>query len=304
MRSFTTIGTLEQGESIPNGGQHARYFCVVGKSGFPHVGHVRATEFIRPMRGRSGPWLVRCDDGAHYVVKFPDNPQHVRILANEMLACRLAKLVGLPVAASAFVEFIPGLAGPAPTPRSNVGARPEGGTASLSFGSRFPGPPERTLVVDFLPDRLLSKVQNLVDIFVGGFVFDKWTCNCDGRQVVFFRSAEDAGRPYTGLLIDQGFCFNGAAWNFPDSPIRSLCPWRLVYDTITSLESFEPFISRIESLGPANLERCAADIPSEWRSPDPGELMPLLSRLYARGKKLRQLILEAKTTSRFFRNWV
>jgi hypothetical protein len=304
MRSFTAVGTPERGEPFPNVGQHAGHFCVVGKSGFPRVGHVRASEFIRPMRGRSEPWLVRCDDGAYYVVKFPANRQHVRILANEMLACRLAKLLGLPVAASAFVEFVPELAGPAPTPWSNVGARPERGAAILSFGSRFPGPPERTLVVDFLPDRLLSKVRNLVDIFVGGFVFDNWTCNCDGRQVVFFRSAEDAGRPYTGLLIDQGFYFNGAAWNFPDSPIRSFYPRRLVYDTVTSLESFEPFISRIESLGPTNIERCAADIPSEWRSPDPGELEPLLSRLYARGKKLRQLILEAKITSRFFRNWV
>jgi len=255
------------------------------------------------MRGRSEPWLVRCDDGAHYVVKFPDNPQHVRILANEMLACRLAKLVGLPVAATAFVERVPELAGPVPTPRSKVGARPERGIASLSFGSRFPGPPERTLVVDFLPDRLLSKVHNLVDIFVGGFVFDKWTCNCDGRQVVFFRSAEDAGRPYTGLLIDQGFCFNGAAWNFPDSPIRSLYPRRLVYDTVTSFESFEPFIFRIESLRPANIERCIADIPTEWCSPDAGELMSLVGRLCARRKKLRQLIFEAKVISRCFRNW-
>jgi len=303
MRSLTTGGTRERGAPVPNVRRHARHFCVGGKSGFPRVDHVRATEFTRPMRGRSEPWLVRCDDGAYYVVKFPDNPQHVRVLANEMLACRLARLVGLPVAAIAFVVLVPEPAGPAPTPRSNVRPRPERRTGSLSFGSRFPGPPERTLVVDFLPDRLLSKVENLVDIFVGGFVFDKWTCNCDARQVVFFRSAEDAGRPYMGLLIDQGSCFNGAAWNFPDSPIRSLYPRRLVYDTVTSLESFEPFISRIESLEPINIERCAADIPSEWRCPDPGELNPLLSRLYARRKKLRQLILEARNTSRFFRNW-
>jgi hypothetical protein len=255
------------------------------------------------MRGRSEPWLVRCDDGGYYVVKFPDNPQHLRVLANEMLACRLAELVGLPVAAPAFVELVPGLAGQARASRSNVGARSELAATSLGFGSRFPGPPERTLVVDFLPDRLLSKVQHLVDIFVGGFVFDKWTCNCDGRQVVFFRSVEAPGQPYAGLLIDQGFCFNGAAWNFPDSPIRSLYPRQMVYDTVTSLESFEPFIARIESLPSASIERCMADIPNEWCSPDGGELVSLVGRLCARRKKLRQLILEAKTVSRFFRNW-
>ena len=60
---------------------------------------VRAQEFIRRMRGASQPWLVRCEDGESYVVKFQNNPQHARVLANEMLASRLARLVGLPAPA-------------------------------------------------------------------------------------------------------------------------------------------------------------------------------------------------------------
>ena len=55
---------------------------------------VRALEFVRRMRGASQPWLVRCEDGESYVVKFQNNPQHARVLANEMLASRLAQLVG------------------------------------------------------------------------------------------------------------------------------------------------------------------------------------------------------------------
>jgi hypothetical protein len=77
-----------------------------------------------------------------------------------------------------------------------------------------------------------------------------------------------------------------------------------VYDTITSLESFEPFLSSIERLKPGHFARCIADLPSEWCSPHAGELKPLVARLYARAKKLRQLILEARVTSRCFRNWV
>src|SRR3974377_315201 len=65
---------------------------------------VRAVEFIRRMRGASPPCLLGCDDGAGYVVKFRNNPQHVRVLANEMLASRLALLVGLPVPEPTFVE--------------------------------------------------------------------------------------------------------------------------------------------------------------------------------------------------------
>jgi len=37
--------------------------------------------------------------GTSNVVKFQGNPQHTRVLANEMLATRLAKAAGLPVPA-------------------------------------------------------------------------------------------------------------------------------------------------------------------------------------------------------------
>jgi hypothetical protein len=47
---------------------------------------VLAVEHIRRMRGGAQSHLMRCDDGGYYVVKFQNNPQHLRILANEMLA--------------------------------------------------------------------------------------------------------------------------------------------------------------------------------------------------------------------------
>ncbi len=49
------------------------------------------------MRGGAQGHLMRCSDGHYYVVKFRNNPQHLRVLANEMLATRLAERVGLPV---------------------------------------------------------------------------------------------------------------------------------------------------------------------------------------------------------------
>jgi hypothetical protein len=143
----------------------------------------------------------------------------------------------------------------------------------------------------------------LAEVFLGGFVFDKWTCNCDGRQVVFFRSVDDVGRAYSALLIDQGFCFNAGEWNFPDSPLRGLYPRRLVYDSVTGLQSFEPFLSRIESLRPPKIEECIADIPSEWCAPDAGELAPLVSRLYARRRRVADLVIDSAASLRPFKNW-
>ncbi len=57
---------------------------------------LRALEQIRRMRGGAQSHLMRCDDGYYYVVKFQNNPQHRRILANELLGTRLAARLGLP----------------------------------------------------------------------------------------------------------------------------------------------------------------------------------------------------------------
>ncbi len=58
---------------------------------------VSAVQHLRRMRGGSQSHLLRASDGAHYVTKFMNNPQHVRVLANEMLATNLGLRLGLPM---------------------------------------------------------------------------------------------------------------------------------------------------------------------------------------------------------------
>jgi len=266
---------------------------------------VYAREFVRRMRGASQPWLVRCEDGASYVVKFQNNPQHARVLANEMLASRLAQLVGLPVAPPAFVEVSRSLLGNQPPLAFDVGEHREPIQPGTQFGSRFPGVPNQTLVVDFLPDRLLRRVKELTSTLLGAFVFDKWTCNCDGRQVIFHRPADDEGSAYSVAMIDQGFCFNDGDWTFPDSPIRGLYPRRWVYEMVRGMKSFEPFLSRIENLTTAELEECTWGIPTEWCEPNPDQLARLLEVLYARRRAVRPAIIDTKNSSLApFPNWV
>ncbi len=266
---------------------------------------VLALEVIRRMRGASQPYLLRCADAFNYVVKFQNNPQHVRVLANELLAARLAAFIGLPVASPAFVEVPAALVRGDPPLELEIGPRRVPCMAGLHFGSRFPGDPAQTLVVDFLPDRLLSKVRSLASVFLGGFVFDKWTCNCNGRQVVFYRSADDANSSYSALLIDHGFCFNDGEWSFPDSPTRGLYPRRLVYEEVEGFKSFEPFLSRVENLDRSQIEPCVLEVPEEWCGPDPAQLAELAEELYRRQRGLRQAIVDAKNSPlRPFPNWV
>jgi hypothetical protein len=254
------------------------------------------------MRGASQPHLVRCDDGESYVVKFRNNPQHVRVLANEMLAARLALLIGLPVPPAAFVDVPAELIGRYPHVDLDPGSRHEPCVSGLHFGSRYAACSGEALVVDFLPDRLLRRVTNLTTVFLGALVFDKWTCNCDGRQVVFHRLP---GQPaYSAWLIDHGFCFNDGEWNFPDNPLRGLYPRRLVYESVRGLHSFEPFLSTIENLEARRLGECVRGIPEEWCDDEPRQLHRLADQLYERRRGLRQALIDTKNSAWHpFPNW-
>src|SRR5258706_15050434 len=75
-----------------------------------------ALQHIKRMRGGAQGHLMRCADGHYYVVKFRNNPQHERVLANEFLATRLAERVGLAVPAAEVVEAPPWLVGPTADP--------------------------------------------------------------------------------------------------------------------------------------------------------------------------------------------
>src|SRR5690349_11731224 len=160
---------------------------------------IKALEQIRRMRGGAQSHLMRCSDGNYYVVKFQNNPQHRRILVNELLGTRLASRLGLPTAPVEVVEVGAELIRLTPElcielPRSRTPC-----AAGLQFGSRYPGDPRRMALHDFLPDEKLREVGNLHD-FAGMLVFDKWACNTNGRQTVFF---EDTARA-AGLTPGAG----------------------------------------------------------------------------------------------------
>ena len=58
---------------------------------------ISAVQHVRPLRGGAQSHLLGASDCACYVTKFQNNPQHIRVLANEMLATRLGIALGLPM---------------------------------------------------------------------------------------------------------------------------------------------------------------------------------------------------------------
>jgi hypothetical protein len=275
-----------------------------------------AVEHVRRMRGGAQAQLMRCDDEAYYIVKFQNNPQHLRILANEMLATRLAARLGLCVPQVEVVQVRPELIAYTPDLVIQLGLGRQPCAAGKQFGSQFPGHPARMAVHDFLPDEQLGTVRNLAD-FLGVLVFDKWTCNTNGRQAIFFREpgdpaheagpeAHDCAAPgYTAMMIDFGFCFNAGEWDFPDAPLRGLYARHRVYEGVGGMEAFEPWLARLENrITERVLGEEAAQIPPEWYGGDWNELERLLERLYRRRERVRELILSARNSGREpFSNW-
>ncbi len=262
----------------------------------------QALEHICRMRGGAQAHLMRCSDGFYYVVKFQNNPQHVRILANELLGTRLAARLGLPTAPAAVIEVTEQLIAYSSELLIQLGAGRTPCRAGLHFGSRYPGDPTQMPVHDFLPDEQLREVENLAD-FAGMLVFDKWTCNTNGRQAIFF--LEPGRSRYQALMIDQGFCFNAGEWTFPDAPLRGLYPRHRVYESVWGMSSFEPWLERLEKkIDEGVLDGVAKEIPPEWYHLDQGALFRLLEQLLRRRKRIGEWILAAKDSYRQpFPNW-
>lgn len=77
-----------------------------------------------------------------------------------------------------------------------------------------------------------------------------------------------------------------------------------MYAGITGWESFEPWLSRIESFPDDSLQPIVDQIPPEWYDSAQTELERLLSMLVERRSRVRDLILAFKNSFRNpFPNW-
>jgi hypothetical protein len=254
------------------------------------------------MRGGAQSQLMLGADGKLWVVKFKNNPQHLRVLANELIATRIAEAVGLSVPKSDVVEVSEWLVSNSPEMTVELGrGRRERCAAGLQFGSQFVGGLMPGQVVDYLPETQMDEVRNLVE-FAGMLVVDKWTGNCNGRQAVFERRARE--RKYRATFIDQGYCFNAGEWTFPDPPLRGVFARNAVYANVTGWGSFEPWLSRVEEFAEEGLGKIAEGVPPEWYGGDVRLMERLMETMVGRRSRVRELIGSFRESNREpFPNW-
>ena len=151
-------------------------------------------------------------------------------------------------------------------------------------------------VCDSLTDRALGSVANLKQ-FLGALVFDRWVCNADARQAIFFNADISGGtgpnRRLTAQMIDHGLALNGEHWTLIDASLLGVYPRHAVYAQARSLRDFEPWMSAVVSCPTAVYDHALQVLPAEWlRKDEPGELDHLFTLLQLRQKRIEDLVAD------------
>ena len=146
-------------------------------------------------------------------------------------------------------------------------------------------------------------------------VFDKWVGNADARQSIFFRArlregprVEEAAGMRLGfwtLMLDHGYIFNGPHWDYVDSPLSGLYYRPLVYESVRSLDDFQPWLDRVVHFPEEVVDEAQRHIPRDWLPGDEAdELERLLERLMRRRRRVADLVAGCKAGRiNPFRNW-
>jgi hypothetical protein len=264
--------------------------------------HIYAVQHVRRMRGGAQAHLLRASDNHFYVTKFQNNPQTVRILANEYLATKLGEALGLPMPEVRIIEVFEWLIQNSPELTIDLGSGSVPCTSGSQLGSQYVADPLEATVLDYLPEAMLTRIANWRD-FPRVLAFDKWTGNSDGRQAVFVKQPQE--RRYRAVFIDQGYCFNAGEWNFSDSPLRGAFARNSAYERVRGWEDFEPTLSLIEQIDQEIISSIAREIPSEWYEHNSDSLSRLITSLYQRRSTVRNLITSFRNSTRNpFPNWM
>ncbi len=255
------------------------------------------------MGGGAQAHLIESVDGSTYVVKFTNNPQHLRILINEWITSTVLRYLNIPTPNTSLVEFSPCFIRDNPQLYIELRSSREAPGCGPHFGSRFVGHPVQMNHV-LQPNTTLASVVNLRD-FCGVLVADKWLGNTDSRQSVFVR-VPGVYSPFSLVahMIDNGQVFNGGNWRFEDSPIRGpyLGP---VFQHVRGIDSFEPWLTAVATFPEALLEDAFQATPSSWRRGDTNAAFGvLLGQLMRRRKRVRDLIYACRSQPTHpFPNW-
>lgn len=270
---------------------------------------IEAIQYLARLPGGTQPHLLGTNDNRVYVVKLRNNPQHRRILVNEMLASALLRYLGVSTPESALIRISPEFLAANGEVHVRLKKQRILAEPGLHYGSRYPGDPAHANVYNGVPDSILRQVANIED-FRAAMVVDKWMGNTDARQCIFYRarmrsdSGEDEGVRWVVSMVDHGHVFNGPHWEFRDSLCEGLYPRKAAYEGVRSLDDFEPWLTQVKYFPEEVIDNARNGIPPEWVEEDEEALKNVLDRLLQRRKRVADFILNATIgLKRLFPRW-
>jgi len=248
---------------------------------------VVVTRHLGPANGGgSGAQVFSDEDGIKFVVKFKENPQGLRVLANELVSNKLGLYLEVPMPEGCVVDIpqevinlTPAIGSARPTCPVTTG--PHFGVRRLSDYWKTPPPGE------------LSKIKNM-DSVPGIFVFDLLTLNSDRKPEHLLLAKGDfdhAGRYVSA--IDHGHCFGAPAWDVNiaqnvDRDNLQVIPGLM--ECVVGATPFQTFIDRLRSLDRTTIDTIINQIPADWGL-STAEMTALANFLEARKNRVEAILL-------------
>lgn len=262
---------------------------------------VQAREYVGnpERRGGSSSVFIRCSDDEVYNVKFKENNQASRgtyVLANELIASGLARLIGVPTPETALVELTAEFL----EAKGNEFLKNLHSTSvsvGLHFGSHRVRGVENTAVAGHL-----TRCGNRAS-FPGIFAFDVWTNNTDRKMdhCLIVRPDFDPGRYYV-TSVDHGHCFGGPEWpKNRDGQVGVWCKSHVseMANLVDGDAPFDSWCTAVSAVTEEQVDAVLAEIPPEWVLP--GAERAALRTFILRQRSRVAEILEANRS--LFPNW-
>ena len=252
---------------------------------------VRAVRDNGMTKGATGPHIMECDDGKTYIVKFAGIDKSA---INEFVGQTLARAVGLPVPDSAFVEVGEDVVSSA---KDLTGRKVYAG---IHHGSEMV--PRAMELGQFLrqhPGGLVGNIASLPQTIC----HDNWVLVRDRERDDNHLFAPADG-VFRYVMVDFSHGFTGQGWTADTieqgTYDRVPVPVHTVLaGLVRGVESFEPVLSRIESLPDSVIDEALSAVPSAWAL-NPEETGCLAGFLQLRRSMLRGILLSGKGA---FPNW-
>jgi len=247
---------------------------------------ITVTRYLGPAGGGgSGAQAFADAEGNQYVVKFKENGQGLRVLANELVANKLALFLQVPVPEGFIIDVPQELIGVTPAIGKD---RPNG---SISVGPHFGV--KRLDPWRNPPPDALAKVKNKDDV-PNIFVFDVLTLNTDRKpeHLLVVRPDFDHTGHYVSA-IDHGHCFGSPTWDASIAQRGDQDNLQITAGLMECVVGHDPFKDGLETLGQLDrsiIDQIVGELPDEW-GVSPEEKVALATFIETRKTRVEKILL-------------